>query len=86
MSVNVVGKVPDLLNVVARYDKWDPNTDVDDDGHATIRSASTKNLAKKVDVGLDVRDHQSYEAPSAHVEGENKQSEKAVFLRIQAGF
>ena len=28
----------------------------------------------------------NYEAPSAHVEGENKQSDKAVFFRLQAGF
>ena len=28
----------------------------------------------------------TYEAPSPYVEGENKQSEKAVFLRMQAGF
>ena len=85
MSFNVVGKVPDLLNVVARYDKWDPNTDVDDDGHAMLRFGVTKNLAKKVDVGL-MYETKSFEAPSAHVEGENKQSEKAVFLRMQAGF
>ena len=85
MSVNVVGKVPDLLNVVARYDKWDPNTEVDDDGHSTIRVGVTKNLAKKVDVGL-MYETTNYEAPSAHVEGENKQSDKAVFLRLQAGF
>ena len=79
MSVNVVGKVPDLLNVVARYDKWDPNTEVDDDGHSTIRVGVTKNLAKKVDVGL-MYETTNYEAPSAHVEGENKQSDKAVFF------
>ena len=78
MSVNVVGKVPDLFNVVARYDKWDPNEDVDDDGHTMVRVGVTKNLAKKVDVGV------MYESKT--LEADPDQPLKGVFVRMQAGW
>jgi len=78
MSASVVGKVPDLFNVVLRYDQWDPNAEVEEDGHSMLRVGVTKKLAKKVHAGL------MYETKSFELE--DMQEEKALFVRMQAGF
>jgi hypothetical protein len=78
MSTNVVAKVQDLFNVVARYDIWDPDQDTKADAHATIRAGLTKDLAKKISAGMMVeqtREESDMDNPS-----------KGFFLRMQAGY
>ena len=78
VSTNVVAKVPDLFNVVARYDMWDPDTETDLDAHATIRAGLTKDFAKKISAGL------IYEQTREETDMDNPS--KGIFLRMQAGY
>lgn len=78
MSANVVGKVPDLFNVVVRYDQWDPNEDVEDDAHSMIRGGITKDFMKKISAGF-MYEQTKYEA-------DPDQPNKGFFVRMQAGF
>ena len=78
VSTNVIVKVPDLLNVVARYDMWDPDKNTETDAHATTRAGITKDFAKKISAGL------MYEQTQEEADMENPS--KGLFLRMQAGF
>jgi hypothetical protein len=78
VSTNVIVKVPDMFNVVARYDMWDPDTDTETDAHATTRVGITKDFAKKISAGL------MYEQTQEEADMENPN--KGIFLRMQAGF
>ncbi len=77
MSTNVVGRIPELFNVVVRYDQWDPDTDTDDDAHTTLRAGLTKDFKKKISAGL-IFEQTTMEADDTPSQG--------VFLRMQAGF
>ena len=78
VSTNVIAKIPDLFNVIARYDMWDPDTETDVDAHATIRAGLTKDFAKKISAGL------IYEQTREETDMDNPS--KGLFLRMQAGY
>jgi len=78
LSTNMVAKVPDLFNVVVRYDMWDPDTETDVDAHATIRAGLTKDFAKKISAGV------IYEQTREETDMDNPS--KGIFLRMQAGY
>ena len=78
VSTNVVGKVPDLLNVVFRYDKWDPDTTLDNDAHTTLRGGITKDFAKMISAGLTFE--------QTIFEADPDQPTKGLFIRMKAGF
>ena len=78
MSFSLVGKVPKVLNVVGRYDTWDPNAKTEKDEHATIRVGLAKDFAKVISAGLTF-EH------TTHASDPN-QPEKGIFFRMRAGF
>jgi hypothetical protein len=78
VSAAAVINVVDVANVVFRCDRWDPDTETDDDGHTTLRVGLTRDLAKKTSVGL------TYE--STRPEVDTDLSSNGIFLRMQAGF
>jgi hypothetical protein len=77
ISVTVQPRVGDLFDLLVRYDLFDPNTDVDDDGSTTLIAGVEKSLAKKVSAAITFEQSES-EADEEPTQG--------VFLRIQAGF
>ena len=77
-SVTLVPKIPEVLNVIARYDHWDPNADADGDSETTIRAGVSRDFLKKVSGAL------TYERTT--VESDKDTPEHGVFLRMQAGF
>jgi hypothetical protein len=78
VSTNVVAKVQDLFNVVARYDMWDPDQDTKADAHATIRAGLTKDFAKKISAGVMVE--------QTREESDRDNPSQGFFLRMQAGY
>lgn len=77
-SATIMPKVPDVLNILARYDHWDPDGETEQDAETTIRTGITRDFLKKVSgaltyertttqAALDVPDH-------------------GVYIRMQAGF
>jgi hypothetical protein len=78
VSGNLVGKVPELLNIVVRYDKWDPNTEMEVDGLTTMRGGVTKDFNSLVSAGF------LYEVTES--EADPDQPEKGIFFRMKAGF
>ena len=78
MSFSVVGKVPDLFNLIGRYDTWDPDKGVDGDEHNTIRSGVTKDFTETISAGI------MYEQKKFKADPD--QPHKGVYFRMQAGF
>jgi hypothetical protein len=78
VSAAAVINVLDIASVVFRHDRWDPDTETDDDGHTTLRVGLTRDLAKKTSVGL------TYESTRPEVDPDL--SSNGIFLRMQAGF
>lgn len=77
MSVTVQPRVGDLFALLIRYDLFDPNTDVDDDGSTTLIAGVEKSFAKKVSAAL------TFEQSKAEAQDDPSQG---VFVRVQAGF
>ena len=77
-SITVIPKIPGVLNLIARYDHWDPDSDTAGDAEATIRAGVARDFLKKVSAGL------TYERTT--LESAKDQPEHGVFLRMQVGF
>ena len=77
-SVTAIPAIPGVVNIIARYDHWDPDTDVDDDAETTLRTGVARDLIKKVTTSL------TYERTTA--EAAPDQPEHGVYVRMQAGF
>ena len=77
MSATVVADVAGLFEVLGRFDKWDPDTDTDDDGVQRIRAGVSKNFAKKVAAAV-VFEQAKNEADDDPTQG--------VFVRMLGGF
>ncbi len=78
MSFSLVGKIPDVLNVVGRYDIWDPDANSEKDEHTTMRAGLTKDFLKVVSAGL-MYEHTTHAA-------DPDQPDKGLFFRMSAGF
>ena len=68
----------DVLNVIARYDHWDPNADADGDAETMIRAGVSRDFLKKVSGAV------IYERTT--LESAKDAPEHGVFVRMQAGF
>ena len=77
-SVTLIPRIPDVLNVIARYDHWDPDSDTDGDAETTIRAGVSRDFLKKVSGAL------TYERTT--LEAAKDTPEHGVFVRMQAGF
>ena len=77
LSVSLHPRIPGLFDALVRYDMFDPNTDVDDDGSTTLIAGIQRSFAKKVSAAVTFEQEQS-EATDDPTRG--------VYLRIQAGF
>ena len=77
-SVTLMPKIPDVLNVIARYDHWDPNADADGDAETMIRAGVSRDFLKKVSGAV------IYERTT--LESAKDAPEHGVFVRMQAGF
>ena len=77
ISVTVQPRVGDLFALLVRYDLFDPNTGVNDDGTTTLIAGVEKSFAKKVSAAVTFEQEQG-EADDDPTQG--------VYLRIQAGF
>ena len=77
-SVTVMPKIPDVLNIVSRYERWDPDDEVEQDAADTIKVGLARDFFTKVSGAL------LYERTS--FEAEPDTPEHGVFVRMQAGF
>jgi hypothetical protein len=77
-SATVMPTFPDVLNLIARYDVWDPDSDTMDDGQSKIIAGASHDFLKKVSVAL------TYERTT--LEAEPDAPEHGIFVRMQAGF
>jgi hypothetical protein len=75
-SATLLPKIPSVGNLMARIDRTDPNTEVDDDAVMRIIGGLTHDFAKKISVGL------IYERSMPEVGVDSH----AVFVKTQAGF
>jgi len=76
-TVNAVGHLGGLGQVVLRYDSWDANTSTEDDSENSALAGLAHNYGNKVSMGV-FYEHtlpQGNAAPS-----------QSVFVRMQAGF
>jgi hypothetical protein len=78
LSATVVGKVKDMANLVVRYDRWDPDTETEEDAHTVVRTGVTHDFMKKISAGV------MYEITT--METFPDEPFKGVFVRMQAGF
>jgi len=77
-SATIMPKIPDVLNLLARYDHWDPDGETDEDAQTTIRTGITRDFLKKVSGAL------TYERTTT--EAALDVPEHGVYIRMQAGF
>ena len=77
LSASVVPHLGDVASLLFRLDRWDPDTDADDDATTRIIGGVTRDFAKEISVGL------LYERSAQ--EGQDEPSH-GVFVRTQAGF
>jgi hypothetical protein len=75
-SATLLPKIPSVGNLMARIDRMDPNTDLDDDAVMRIIGGLTHDFAKKISVGL------IYERSMPELGDDSH----AVFVKTQAGF
>lgn len=77
-SASVVPHIPDYLNVIFRYDSWDPSSDVDGDGTSRIVGGLSHDFLPKVSVAG------TFEQTAYQADG--SVPSQGVFLRMQAGY
>lgn len=77
-SATLLPRVPDVIGLQARVDRFDPDTAAADDAALRLVGAVTRDLAAKVAVGAAYEREIAEAAPGA--------PEHGVFLRMQAGF
>jgi hypothetical protein len=78
LSATAVGKVKDYVNVVVRYDSWDPDTETDDDACTVLRAGVTHDFTRTISAGAMYETTTLEAAPDDPLKG--------VFVRMQAGF
>lgn len=77
-SVSVLPGMPKYFRVIARYDSYDPNTDVEDDASSTIIGGVSHDFYENISLAV------TYERTTA--EAAPDEPEHGAFLRMQAGF
>lgn len=77
-SATAVGHVGDVLNVLVRYDSWDPDADTDEDAHTVLRGGASKDFNKYVSAALTYERTEMEAAPDEPAHG--------VFVRMQAKY
>jgi hypothetical protein len=77
ITVTVIPSLPGVVDGVVRYDLFDPNTDVEQDGMATLIAGIQRSFAKKVSASVTFEQ----ETPE-----DDRKPTVGVFLRLQAGF
>jgi hypothetical protein len=77
-SATLVGKVPSVGNLLARYDSFDPSADVEDDATQTIIGGFTRTIHGDINAGL------TYERET--LEADPETPSHGVFARMQVGF
>lgn len=77
-SATLNPKVPKVAGLVARYDHFDPDTTVDDDGNTLLIAGLGREWAEKVSTAVTYERGWSDAAPDTPTQG--------VFVRMQAGW
>lgn len=75
-SVTAIPRVPRVIDVIARVDRWDPDTETADDETLRIVGGVAHDFYEKVSLAA------TFEQETAGT----AEPEQAVFLRMQAGF
>lgn len=77
-SATLNPKLPKVAGVVARYDHFDPDSSVDDDGNTLLIAGVSRDWAEKVSTSVTYERGWTDAAPDAPRHG--------VFVRLQAGW
>jgi hypothetical protein len=77
-SATVMPTFPDVLNLIARFDVWDPDADTMNDDRRKIIAGVSHDFLKKVSAAL------TYERTTQ--EAEPDAPEHGIFVHMQAGF
>lgn len=77
-SAVVMPKIPDVLNVIVRYDHWDPDADTDKDGTNRIVGGLSHDFVKRTSLALTYERTTLEALPDDPIHG--------VFVKGQAGF
>jgi hypothetical protein len=77
ISVTLIPRLPGVLDGVIRYDLFDPNTDVEKDGMATLIAGVQRSFARKLSASV------TFEQETRE---DDRKPTVGVYLRVQAGF
>jgi hypothetical protein len=76
-SATLIPQIPDVLNVIARYDAWDPDTDGDNDATTRIIGGISHDFLPKVSLAATYERTEAQDTPDPS---------HGVFVHMQAGY